>query len=287
MDTTGAANSVVPGRPGEACNARVRQRQDVSDELMILRVAPDGWELPPFIPGQFAVLGLPQAAPRCELSDTDPEVASRDPSALIRRSYSIASSSLEREYLEFYVTLVRSGELTPRLFALREGDPLFLGRKITGLFHIDHVPEDRHVVMIATGTGLAPYMSMLRSRLACGGPRQFAVLLGARHSWDLGYHGELATIARECPNVTYLPVISRPSAEPVPWGGRTGYVQDLWTAGDLERAWGFRPTPENSHVFLCGNPAMIAEATQRLARAGYTEHNRRNPGGQLHTEKYW
>ncbi len=269
-----------------ACNARVLHRQDASDELLILRVAPEGWDLPAFIPGQFAVLGLPYGAPRCDLSDPEPEDG-RDPAALIRRSYSIASSSHQREYLEFYVTLVRSGELTPRIFALREGDPIFLGRKITGLFHIDKVPEEQHVVMIGTGTGLAPYMSMLRTRLECGSRRRFAVLLGARHSWDLGYHGELATLAQRCPNVTYLPTISRPSAEPVPWGGRTGHVQRLWADGDLERAWGFRPAPGNSHVFLCGNPAMIIEATGMLEAEGYTEHNRRNPQGQLHTEKYW
>lgn len=278
-------SSALPAVP-DPCNARVLQRVDVHDELIILRVAPAGWELPPFVPGQFAVLGLPVGAPRCELSDTEPEDG-RDPSTLIRRSYSIASSSHERAYLEFYVTLVRSGELSPRLFALQPGDPVFLGRKITGLFHIDQVPEEMNVVLIATGTGLAPYMSMLRSRLQCGGARRFAVLLGARHSWDLGYHGELATLARACSNVTYLPTISRPSAEPVPWGGRTGYVKQLWTEGDLARAWGAQPTPADSHVFLCGNPAMIEEAARLLTAEGFTEHGRRNPTGQLHTEKYW
>lgn len=279
------------GAAVDSCNARVVRRLDVGPGLIVLRVTPEGWELPPFIPGQFAVLGLPRSAPRCDLSDSDPEPEGdgdgRPAHPLIRRSYSIASSSLERQYLEFYITLVRSGELTPRLFALGEGAPIFLGRKITGMFHIDQVPEDRHVVMIATGTGLAPYMSMLRSRLLCGGARRFAVLLGARHSWDLGYHGELATLASRCPNVAYVPTISRPSAEPVPWGGRTGYVQQLWTDGEIERAWGFRPSPADTHVFLCGNPAMIEDATARLQAEGFTEHGRRNPEGQLHTEKYW
>ena len=71
--------------------------------------------------------------------------------------------------MEFYVALVTSGALTPRLFALNIGDRLWLGTKITGMFTFDQVPEDQNVVMIATGTGLAPYMSMLTTHLICGG----------------------------------------------------------------------------------------------------------------------
>lgn len=123
--------------------------------VVTLRVAADGWKLPDFAPGQFAVLGLPGSAPRYDLAE--PEDPPPDPQKLIRRAYSIASSSLTREYMEFYVALVTSGTLTPRLFALNIGDCLWLSQKVTGMFTFDQVPEDRNVVMIATGTGLAPY----------------------------------------------------------------------------------------------------------------------------------
>jgi ferredoxin--NADP+ reductase len=127
---------------------------------------------------------------------------------------------------------------------------------------------------------------MLRTELACGGPQRIAVLGGARHSWDLGYSAELITMARLCPNFTYLPTVSRPDAEPAPWGGAKGYVQALWTDGALARAWGFRPTAADTHVFLCGNPGMVDDMTLRLEREGFREHAPRQPG-EVHVERYW
>jgi ferredoxin/flavodoxin---NADP+ reductase len=265
-------------------NAVVTNRLDLGPGVMILRVAPRGWALPPFKPGQFAVLGLPAEAPRSPLSDPDETV--RRPGALIRRSYSIASSSHEREYLEFYLTLVRSGELSPRLFALGEGDPLWLGPKITGLFTLDQVPAGADLVMVATGTGLAPYMSMLRTHLEAGTPRRVAVIHGARHSWDLGYRGELMAYAQRFEPFTYLPIVSRPGEENPPWAGPVGRVQDLWCSGAVACAWGLPPSPENTHVLLCGNPAMIEDMVALLGRQGFQEHTRAAPG-QVHAEKYW
>lgn len=265
-------------------NAVVCQRIDITPDLMILRVAPLDWELSPFTPGQFAVLGLPGAAPRCARADA--EEPAPQPERLINRAYSIASSSRAKEYLEFYVTLVQSGALSPRLFALSAGDRVFLGPKITGSFTLDAVPEDKHLVLVATGTGLAPYMSMLRTGLECGGERRIAVLLGARHSWDLGYRTELETMERLCSNLSFAPCISRPREEPVPWRGHVGYVQDLWRRELVARHWGFAPSPDNCHVLLCGNPQMIEEMTTLLLREGFTEHSKRNPGN-LHSEKYW
>lgn len=266
-----------------ALNAILTQRIELAAGLAIFRVAPDGWPLPPFTPGQFAVLGLPASAPRVPLSDPEEQ---ENPERFIRRAYSIASSSRAREYVEVFANLVRSGELTPRLFALPVGGRLWLGPKITGMFTLRDIPREAHLAMIATGTGLAPYMSMLRTELECGGARKIAVLHGARHSWDLGYAAELYTMQRLCPNFLYLPTVSRPEAEPAPWGGARGYVQALWTSGALERAWGFAPTPANTHVLLCGNPGMIDEMTKILEAQGFRVHGPRTPG-EIHVERYW
>jgi len=268
----------------ESLNAVVALRIEISPWLMVLRVVPQGWQLPAFKPGQFTVLGLPGSAPRCSLAEA--EDTPPDPNKLIRRAYSIASSSVTREYLEFYIALVSSGALTPRLFALRIGDPIWLSPKVTGMFTFDDVPDGVNIVLIATGTGLAPYMSMLSSHLICGSDRRFAVLHGARHSWDLGYRSELLNLQHLCRNFDYFPVISRPHEEPIPWNGATGYVQDLWQRGLIEQAWGFRPTPANTHIFLCGSPAMIDTTRQMLEQAGFGEHSRQNPG-QIHIEHYW
>jgi ferredoxin--NADP+ reductase len=265
-------------------NAIVSHKIEVAPGLIVLRVVPDGWQLPTFTPGQFAVLGLLPEAARC--ADSDPDEGDSKPARLIRRAYSIASSSVSREYLEFYINLVHSGLLTPRLFALAPGDRVWLGPKVAGTFTLEQAPADTRVALVATGTGLAPYMSMLRTELPDVGDRRFAVLLGARHSWDLGYHSELVTMERLCPGFHYFPTVSRPDEEVVPWTGHTGYVGDLWTNRVLDEVWGVRATPDNTRVFLCGNPDMIEDMIELLAEEGFREHSREQPG-EVYAERYW
>ncbi len=211
--------------------------------------------------------------------------AAADPERMIRRAYSIASASRSDEFLEFYLTVVMSGELTPRLFNLKIKDRLYVGPKAVGVFTVDKVEPGKHLLMIGTGTGLAPYMSMLRTHLECNGSRQFVIVHGARYSWDLGYRTELEAIARHCRNFTYIPVITRPS-EDVTWNGRTGYLQNTLTSGVVEEATGLEITPDNFHVFLCGNPGMIETVITLLTDRGFTK-DRGHDVGTLHTEEYW
>lgn len=263
-------------------NAVVTQRIEVSPGLIILRVVPDGWELPDFEAGQFSVLGLPGSAPRYPICGEEEDVA--PPDKLHKRAYSIASSSKAKEFMEFYVSLVPSGRLTPRLFALQSGDRVWLSKKATGMFTLDQVPSDKHIALISTGTGLAPYVSMLRSHLVCGGERRYAVLHGARHSWDLGYRSELMTLDGMCQNFSYIGAVSRPAEEPAPWSGPSGRIQNVWA--QFAALAGFEPSPDNTHVFLCGNPAMIEDMVLRLEAQGFTEHKKGAPG-QIHVERYW
>jgi glycyl-radical enzyme activating protein len=265
-------------------NAVVTLRNEVSPWLMILQVAPERWDLPEFTPGQSAFLGLPGSAPRCALAG--PENPAPDPGKLIRRPYSIASSSLNREFIEFYIALVPGGALTPRLFNMKIGDRLWLSQKVTGLFNFHQVPEDANLVLIATGSGLSSFVSMLSTHINFATQRRIALFHGVQHSWDLGYRSILMTMQTLRTNFTYLPVVSRPEEEPVPWHGATGHVQDLWKAGAVEKAWGFRPRPENTHVFLVGSPVMIQETVAMLAQEGFKEHRKHEPG-QIHAAKYW
>jgi ferredoxin--NADP+ reductase len=242
--------------------------------------------LPPFEAGQYAVLGLPASAPRIGDSDPDDGDGDADPNRLIKRAYSIASTSHVTDYLEFYIALVRSGALTPRLFSLGIGDPIWLSRKLAGVFTLQSVPADCDVIMFATGTGLAPYVSMMRTVLAPETPRRFLVVHGARHSWDLGYSSEMVSLQHVCPAFDYLPSISRPGDEPIPWLGLVGYCQDLWKGSAIAECWGEHPRPERTHIFLCGNPKMVEDMTGLLTREGFAQHTRRSPG-QIHAEKYW
>ncbi len=265
-------------------NAIVSRKIEVTPELIILQVKADGWDLPVFEPGQFAVLGLPGVAPRSEWSE--PEEDMPNPKRLIRRAYSIASSSMAREHMEFYINVVRSGALTPRLFALERGDRVWLGPKVSGAFTLEQAPQTADVVLVATGTGLAPYMSMLRTHLPHDNGRRFAILHGVRHSWDLGYRSELTIMQQLCINLTYLSLISRPANEPIPWSGMAGYVQDLWAGGYLEKAWGKQPKPDDTQIFLCGNPQMCEDMLALLEAEGFREHTRKT-NGQVHIERYW
>ncbi|MEA3286881.1 MAG: ferredoxin--NADP reductase [Candidatus Marinimicrobia bacterium] len=265
-------------------NAIVSQKIEVSPGLIILRVVPDGWGLPDFKAGQFTVLGLPGTAPRHELSDPEPDL--KDPLKFIRRAYSVSSASVTKEYIEFYITMVRSGALTPRIFALEPGNRIFLSPKFSGVFTLDRVDQDSNIILLGTGTGLAPYMSMLRADLPCNAQRKYIIVHGARHSWDLGYRSELNTIANVCNNFTYIPAITRPDIEHINWGGASGYIQELWQAGIIQEKSGLKPAPENTHIFLCGNPSMIDSMVNTLELEGFIEHSNKAPG-QIHLERYW
>ena len=263
-------------------NATVIGREEIHPQLVVLRVRPDA-ELFEFKPGQFGVLGLQGAAPR--VAEAAPEEPVTEPDKMIRRAYSIASSSVERRYVEFYLTLITSGQLTPRLFALRHGSRVFLGPKASGIFTLDHVAPGKAVILIATGTGLAPYVSMLRTMLMHETQRKFVVLHGARYSWDLGYRGELESLARLRPNFTYIPSITRADQDPH-FHGRTGRIQALVEQGVLEKESGVALDPSQSEVFLCGNPEMVTGVRMMLEDKGFAAKQGENPA-TIHIEEYW
>jgi ferredoxin/flavodoxin---NADP+ reductase len=263
-------------------NATVTRREEVNPQLIILRVQADA-ELFSFLPGQFAVLGLLGQEPR--VPEADMEESAPDPAKLIRRAYSIASSSVERRFLEFYLALVNSGQLTPRLFALRYGSRLSLGPKASGVFTLARVPRGRAVLLVATGTGLAPYMSMLRTLLINDATRQFVVLQGGRYSWELGYRAELESLARIRPNLTYIPSITRPEQDPH-FRGPTGRVQALLAQGIVESRSRLPLDPAQMDAFVCGNPDMIREVKALLQGKGFVTDEGRTMGN-IHVEEYW
>ena len=266
-------------------NAIVTQRIEITPDLIKLRVVPEGWELPEFTPGQFASLGLPATIARVG-TDLPEERPPKNPDKLILRAYSIASSSVAKEYIEFYIGLVHTGSLSPRLLSLKVGNKLWMSEKFKGMFTLAEVRAEFNAVLIATGTGVAPYMSMIRTEIAGGLKRRFAVFHGAYHSSDLGYHSELQTLAAVAPSFIYLPTLSHPHEDPAPWNGHTGFVQKLWIDGVLDNAWGFHPSAADTHVFLCGHPLMIDEMTKLLVKEGFVKHSRKTPG-QIHAEQYF
>jgi ferredoxin--NADP+ reductase len=263
-------------------NATVIKKIEINHGLLVLRVEPDAG-VPPFVAGQYAVLGLPGSARRVEYAE--PEEPAADPDKPIRRAYSIASSSLVGEYLEFYIALVHTGALTPRLFALSEGDRIWVGGKIVGMFTLADAPKEKDVVFIATGTGLAPYISMLRSDYRFGEGRKAVVIHGARVSWDLGYMRDLSALAAAWPDFHYLPIIDEKNRDPE-WPGKVGFVNTYLDDGTLERLLGHAYLPDRTSIFLCGNPLMIEAMEKRLVAEGHTVHQKKQPGS-IFVEKFW
>lgn len=265
-------------------NAVLADRIDLGPQLAIFRVVPDKWVFPVFKPGQFAVLGLPWSAPRC--AGSKPDEKPMPPEKFVQRAYSIASTPLVKDYIEFYITLVNEGALTPRLWNLKLADKIWMSPKISGQFVMDEIPDDQNIVFISTGTGLAPFVAMLQTFLHTSKKRKFALFHGVRQSQDLAYRSELLSMQRISPTFHYFPILSRKADDPVPWNGATGRVNHLWETGAVEKAWGFKPTPKNTHVFLCGNPVMIEEMVVKLGAEGFTEHKPAAPG-TVHVERYW
>ncbi|MDX1594203.1 MAG: ferredoxin--NADP reductase [Gammaproteobacteria bacterium] len=264
-------------------NATLIERHDITPRLAIFRVEPDERAYA-FVPGQYTVVGLKQGEPR--LGEDGADVADGvDPEKMIRRPYSICSSVHQPEALEFYISLLSGGELTPRLFNLEPGARLFVGDKPRGTLTLEKVPEESNVLLVATGTGLGPYVSMLRSHARAFPAKQVGVIQGASYARDLGYLSELRHYAAQLPNFHYLPTVSRPDEDP-DWTGATGRVQHwIWSA-DFANRFEFPLEPERVHVFLCGNPNMIIETQELLLGRGFTL-DERGSEGDLHVEKYW
>lgn len=263
-------------------NSIITQIVQVSPIMKIIRVKPDGWQLPEFTAGQFVALGLYDEVPRC--IEATEEFKEPKPGKLIRRAYSIASSS-SQDFVEFYITLVHSGSLTPRIFSLKIGDRIYMTPKPTGMFTLDMVDIDQNIVLIATGTGVAPYMSMLRSN-ALKRHGNIMVIQGASNSWDLGYSSELQLLSTMFDNFSYYPTITFPEKEPAGWNGDTRFIEEIWKDGTVEKQLGLKPRPENTHIFLCGNPNMIRNMQELLQQDGFKLHKTKDPG-QVHSEEFF
>lgn len=256
-------------------NSTVVGRVDVTPELMILQVKPDGG-IPAFQPGQYVALGLPGSAPRYPGAPAEAEAPAAD--KIIKRAYSIGSSPVVADYFEFYIAIVPDGALTSRLAVVKPGDRLFAQPKVTGTFTLEGVPSDHNLVLVSTGTGLAPFMSMARTPETWTAGRKITIVHGVRYPQDFAYADELLSLQSSNPNFEYLPIASRASES---FTGRKGRVQALFEDGSINL------NPATDHVFLCGNPAMIDDLERDLTtKLGYIVHSKKTPGN-LHVEKYW
>lgn len=245
-------------------NATVSKNIKIHSGLFKLSVKLDSDSISSYLPGQYTTLGLPKPG-----DETGKK--------FIKRAYSLCSSPDEHGELEFFIALVDSGELTPRLAPLSPGDRVLCGPKITGTFTLKEVPSQSHLILIATGTGLAPYISMLRTKSTWDNFTDITLVNGVRYEHDLAYVDEIEQLKLSHPGLQYYSTVTRPQGQ---WNGKVGRIQKLFEERVVE------VDANRSHVFLCGNPAMIEEAQVLLETFGLKEHSKKE-AGNIHIEKYW
>ncbi|MEZ5409262.1 MAG: NAD(P)-binding domain-containing protein [Acidimicrobiales bacterium] len=293
----------------EHYNATITQFEPTHSDLWVLRVKADLGDTS-HIPGQYASLGLGYWEDRIDNAE-DPGLDQRW-DKLIRRSYSISNRIFDEhgyladdtagDELEFYIVLVPPTDdnipaLTPRLALKRPGDRIYLGPKVAGRYTLNHVLDpEATVLLLSTGTGEAPHNSMAVELLRKGHVGPIVAAVSVRQWADLGYLDKHRSLERRYANYHYLPM---PTREPdVP----KRYIQDLLVEGTLTEQFGVTLDPATTHVFLCGNPAMIGlpadgpdgspvfpETTgvvELLTKQGFTLDHRNHPGN-IHYEEYW
>ena len=240
--------------------ARILDRRNVAEDLWVVRVDPGGEFT--FKPGQFATLGVVNSETRFE------------------RPYSIASAPHEG-FLEFFFELVPQGKLTPKMHPLRTGDEFTLRRLAKGKFILDTTSGRTNHLLLATVTGVVPFVSYVRSlrhqfeRGKFAGEHKLFLLQGASRSWELGYREEMERAALEYSWFTYIPTLSRPWEDPS-WNGEAGRVDDV--VRKYTDLWGL--ASETTTAYLCGHPSLIQNAKGILHRRGWNER-------EIKTEAYF
>jgi ferredoxin--NADP+ reductase len=293
----------------EHYNATITKFEPTHSDLWVLRVKADHGDTS-HIPGQYASLGLGYWEDRVDAAE-DPGLDRRW-DKLIRRSYSISNRIFDQhgylvddtggDELEFYIVLVPPTDtnipaLTPRLALKRPGDRLYLGPKVAGRYTLASVTDpEATVLLLSTGTGEAPHNSMAVALLRKGHVGPIVAAVSVRQWADLGYLHKHQALERRYGNYHYLPL---PTREPdVP----KRYIQDILIEGVLSERFGVTLEPASTHVYLCGNPAMIGLPTEGpdgavvypepkgvvelLVEQGFILDHRNHPGN-IHYEEYW
>jgi NAD(P)H-flavin reductase len=235
-------------------NGRLSRWEEIAPGLAIVGV--QALEDPfPFEPGQYATLGLMGAE------------------KLIQRPMSVSSSADDLTEYEFFIRLVESGGFTPLLWERTLGDAINIkGPK--GKFLLQD--DGRRALFVASGTGLAPFISMIETLRGRNQARDIVLLHGVSYDYDLAWRKELTELEKGGGfPLRYVATVSRPQQCPE-WTGCTGRVEAIVESQIDEHG----VTPENTTIYLCGNPDMITAVEEIATARGF-------PPEQVRKELYW
>ena len=247
---------------------RLLEGQTLTPNLFTLRTSRDpGFR---FTAGQFARLGV------------------RKPSGcIVWRAYSMVSAPHD-EFLDFFSIVVPDGEFTSELSRLKVGDELLVDKQAFGFLTLDRFPDGRDLWLLATGTGIAPFLSILQDFEAWQRFERIILVYSVREARELAYQQLIAELPQRDyleglgTKLLYLPVVTRERGP----GALHGRITTLIENGELERAADLQLTPEHSRIMLCGNPQMIEDTRAVLKARDLNLAMTRRPG-QVAVENYW
>ncbi len=218
----------------------------------------------PFEAGQFVKLALPVGE------------------QMLARAYSFVNAPGKQPYEFYYVTLP-DGPLTQRLCRLEAGDTLYLSPRAAGFLVLSEVPDAEDLWLLATGTGIAPFLSIIASETPWRRYRRVVLVHAVRYRAELTYRELLSGIQAEHEGrLKVVSIVSREYAE----GALGGRIPQAILDGMLESAAESALAPATSQVMICGNPAMVTDTVHALAARGMKKHRRRSPG-QITVENFW
>jgi len=231
-----------------------------SDALYSLRVEA---EVEPFAAGQFGKLGLMLEG------------------EFISRPYSFVNAPQEKP-LDFYFIVIPGGKLTPKLAQLAPGDRVFVARKPAGFFTLSQVPAGRFLWLLATGTALGPFLSILKTLEPWQRFEKIVLVHGVRTRSELAYRETIAYFQRAYPErFRFLTSVTRETG-----GDFSMRIPKAIELGLLEELAALPLDPKDSQVMICGNPEMVKDTVAQLISRGFKENLRHSPG-QITTERYW
>ena len=220
--------------------------------------------LQPFKAGQFV---------RLQLAINDEKLA---------KPYSLVNAP-EQENAEVFYNTVEGGVMSNALAALKAGDVIEISQPAAGFFVLDEVPDTTNLWMLATGTGLGPYLSMLQNDKVWNRFEKLVLVHAVSYANNLAYQSLLDSLKEKHPNkLSYVPIVSRETHS----GALQGRIPALISEGKLEQAAGLNIQAETTHIMLCGNQNMITDTRAVLSEMGLRKHLRRKPG-HITTEQYF
>jgi ferredoxin--NADP+ reductase len=236
--------------------ARVVENRHWTEALFSLRVegAPLAFEA-----GQFVRIALDIAGER------------------VARPFSFVNPPADPAH-EFYGIVVPDGPLSPRLAQMRVGETLYVAGNPAGFLVLSELPDAESLWLISTGTGIAPFLSILRTEAPWRRFRDVVLVHAVRHARELVYQ----ELIRPMKRLRYVPIVSREAAP----GALSGRIPAAIADGRLEAAAGVRLAAETSQVMLCGNPQMLKDTSALLIERGMRKNRRRTPG-HITVESFW